>query len=131
MLGRIVCKGGGLYATHLRDEGDHLVEAVSEALAVAQNAGVPLQLSHHKAERPRNWGKVAQTLAPVDEACARGLDVRLDQYPRTAYQTNLATIVLPPRANGGTPQALAQKLRDPNTHAHVKAAMARPRLGVG
>ena len=122
-LARIAREAGGFYATHLRDEGDGLIPAVEEAIAVAEGAGVALQLSHHKAERPRNWGKVEQTLALVDAAQARGVDVLLDQYPYTAYQTGLQTIALPPWAAGGTPDALAATLRDPETRARVRAAM--------
>jgi N-acyl-D-amino-acid deacylase len=115
---------GGFYATHLRDEGDTLVEAVQEALAVVEASGAPLQLSHHKSEKPRNWGKVVRTLALVDEARACGLDVLLDQYPYAAYQTSLATIVLPAWAMAGTPKAMAEKLADPEMRARVRAAMA-------
>ncbi len=122
-LARVAQAANGFYATHLRDEGDAVEEAVLEALAVAEGAGIALQLSHHKAEKPRNWGKVAKTLALVDEAEARGVDVLLDQYPYTAYQTGLATIALPPWAVAGTPQALAEKLSDPDTRARARAAM--------
>jgi N-acyl-D-amino-acid deacylase len=124
-LAKVAEGAGGFYATHLRDEGDRLVEAVEEAIAVATGAGVALQLSHHKAERPHNWGKVVRTLALVDEARARGQDVLLDQYPYTAYQTGLATIALPHWAHAGTPQALAERLRDPETRAHIRAGMTR------
>ena len=122
-LARIAGEAGGFYATHLRDEGDALEEAVAEAIAVAESSGAPLQLSHHKAERPRNWGKVARTLVQVDAAQARGVDVLLDQYPYTAYQTALGTIALPPWAMAGTPAALREKLSDPPFRARVRAAM--------
>lgn len=122
-LAEVVAEAGGFYATHLRNEGDTLVESVLEAIAVAEGAGVPLQLSHHKAERPRNWGKVVDTLALVDAAAERGVDILLDQYPYTAYQTGLATIVLPPWAVGGTPQTMADRLRDPVSRARVLAEM--------
>lgn len=122
-LARVAREHGTLYATHLRDEGDRLEEAVEEALAVAEASGVRLQLSHHKAEKPRNWNKIARTFQMVDDAQARGLDVGLDQYPYTAYQTNLATIALPPWANAATPGALADKLRDPDLRARARLAM--------
>ena len=122
-LAKVAARAGGFYATHLRDEGDHLEAAVAEALAVAEGAGLPLQLSHHKAERRANWGKVTTTLAMVDAAQARGVDVLLDQYPYTAYQTSLATIALPPWAVGGTPEAQAAKLADPEARAGIRDAM--------
>ena len=122
-LAKIAKAAGGFYATHLRDEGDLLEESVAEAIAVAEGAGIALQLSHHKAERKRNWGKITSTLAMVDAAQARGVDILLDQYPYTAYQTSLATIALPPWANAGTPEALAQKLADPELRARARVAM--------
>ncbi|MBC8138793.1 MAG: D-aminoacylase [Fibrella sp.] len=122
-MAKVAKRAGGFYATHLRDEGDHLEEAVAEALAVAEGAGLPLQLSHHKAERRANWGKVTRTLAMVDAAQARGVDVLLDQYPYTAYQTSLATIALPPWAVAGSPEAQAAKLADPTFRAKTREAM--------
>lgn len=122
-LARVAAEAGGFYATHLRDEGDRLEESVAEAIEVAERARIPLQLSHHKAEKPRNWGKVVRTLAMVDDAAARGVDILLDQYPYTAYQTALATIALPPWAVAGTPEILARKLRDPAVRVKVRAGM--------
>jgi N-acyl-D-amino-acid deacylase len=122
-LAQIAAEAGGFYATHLRDEGDALEEAVAEAIMVAKGAGIALQLSHHKAEKPRNWGKVTRTLAMVDEAQAAGLDVLLDQYPYTAYQTGLATIALPAWAVGGTISDMAERLKDSDTRNKVRAEM--------
>ena len=122
-LARIAKDAGGFYATHLRDEGDTLEESVAEAITVAEAAGISLQLSHHKAERPRNWGKVVSTLAMVDAAQARGMDILLDQYPYSAYQTGLATIALPTWAVAGTPALLALRLANPETRAKVRADM--------
>ena len=75
---------GGIYATHIRDEGAGLLEAVGEAIHIGTSAGLPVQLSHHKAAGPRNWGRVVDSLAAVDEANAAGADVTLDVYPYTA-----------------------------------------------
>ena len=122
-LARVAARAGGFYATHLRDEGDLLEQSVAEAIAVAEGAGLPLQLSHHKAERRRNWGKPLATLAMVDAARARGVDILLDQYPYTAYQTSLAVIALPTWANAGTPEALAEKLADTELRARVRLWM--------
>ncbi len=122
-LAAVAREAGGFYATHLRDEGDFLVEAVDEAIAVAERAGLPLQLSHHKAERPPNWGKVTVTLERIAAARARGVDIQLDQYPYTAYQTALSTIALPPWAVGGTPESMAERLRDPEVRQRVRAEM--------
>lgn len=112
-LCRIAKKHDGFYATHLRNEGDRLIESVQEALEVGERAEIPVQLSHHKAEGRRNWGKVHQTLRMVEEARARGLDVQLDQYPYTAFQTSMAVQFLPAWANVGDNEAVCARLSDP------------------
>jgi len=83
-LASVVAPFGGLYATHMRNEADRLLDAVREALDIGQSAGVPVHISHHKAAGRRNWGRVRESLAMIDEANARGADVTLDVYPYTA-----------------------------------------------
>ena len=75
---------GGIYATHIRNEHDRLLDAVQEAITIGRRAGLPVQLSHHKAAGRRNWGRVTESLALVDEAVAAGDDITLDVYPYTA-----------------------------------------------
>ena len=75
---------GGLYATHMRNEGDKVLEAVDEALHIAREAKCGLHISHHKSAGKRNWGRVGESLAKVDAANASGMDVTLDVYPYTA-----------------------------------------------
>jgi N-acyl-D-amino-acid deacylase len=84
---------GGLYATHLRDEGTGLLDAVREAIAIGERAGVPVQISHHKASGRAAWGLVHDSLLLIEAARARGLDVHADQYPYTAGSTVLAAVV--------------------------------------
>lgn len=112
-LGAVVGRYGGFYATHLRNEGDRLIESVAEAIEIGERAGIPVQLSHHKAEGKQNWGKVRETLRMVESARARGVDVQMDQYPYTAFQTSLAVQFLPAWANAGDNDAVMQRLRDP------------------
>ena len=83
-LAKIVAPFDGIYATHMRNENDHLLEAVDEALEIGMKAGVAVQISHHKAAGKRNWGKVEESLAKVDAAVAVGAEVTLDVYPYTA-----------------------------------------------
>ena len=83
-LAKIVAPFDGSYATHMRNENDHLLEAVDEALEIGTKAGVAVQISHHKAAGKRNWGKVEESLAKVDAAVAEGAEVTLDVYPYTA-----------------------------------------------
>jgi N-acyl-D-amino-acid deacylase len=83
-IARPLAGRGALYATHLRDEGARLLEAVDEALRIGREAGCAVHLSHHKASGRRNWGRVRDSLAKVDDANAAGADVTLDAYPYTA-----------------------------------------------
>ncbi len=83
-LARAVVPHGGLYATHLRNEADRLLEAVEEALQIGRESGAHVHLSHHKAAGRANWGRVRDSLARVDRALAEGQRVTLDVYPYTA-----------------------------------------------
>jgi N-acyl-D-amino-acid deacylase len=83
-LAREAAPFGGLYATHMRNEGDRLLESVEEAIRIGRDAGTPVQISHHKAAGRRNWGKVAESLALVHAANEAGADVTLDVYPYVA-----------------------------------------------
>ncbi|MBI2765346.1 MAG: D-aminoacylase [Chloroflexi bacterium] len=74
----------GLYATHMRNEGDRLLEAVEETLHIAREAGIGTHISHHKSAGKRNWGRIGESLARVDRANAEGQSVTLDIYPYTA-----------------------------------------------
>jgi N-acyl-D-amino-acid deacylase len=84
---------GALYATHMRDEGTGLLESVREAIEIGERAGVPVQISHHKASGRPAWGLVRESLGLIEAAQSRGLDVHADQYPYTAGSTVLAAVV--------------------------------------
>ncbi|MBI1733603.1 MAG: D-aminoacylase [Candidatus Rokubacteria bacterium] len=83
---------GGLYATHMRNEADGLLDAVREAIRIGEEGGVPVQISHHKASGRRNWGRVRDSLKLIEAARARGVDVTADQYPYTAGSTSLFAV---------------------------------------
>jgi len=112
--------GSPLYASHIRSEGDGLIEAVDEAIEVGRTSNCAVQLSHHKASGRRNWGKVHDTLAHVELARDRGLDVVLDQYPYKASSTGL-DVMLPGDVNVGTREEVAARLSDPQYAALVAA----------
>ena len=84
---------GALYATHMRDEGPGLLTAVGEAIEIGARAGVPVQISHHKAAGRDNWGLVNDSLRLIEDAQARGEDVHADQYPYTAGSTTLRAVL--------------------------------------
>jgi N-acyl-D-amino-acid deacylase len=102
------------YATHLRSEGDDLLAAVDEALDLARDADVAVQLSHHKAAGKKNWGKVHRSLDAIARARARGITANADAYPYVALWTDLDTI-LPEDALHGGRDATLERLRDPET----------------
>ena len=111
-LARAAASAGGIYTSHLREEGLGLLEGVAEAITIARDAQIPVVLTHHKAVGQPMWGKSVVTLAMVDSARARGLDVMMDQYPYTASQTSLA-VLLPPWALAGGRAALRARVADP------------------
>ena len=91
-LTRVVAEYGGLYVSHIRDEGAGLLDAVREAIRIGEEAGVPVQVSHHKASGRANWGLTERSVALIDEARARGLDITTDAYPYTAASTALVAL---------------------------------------
>ena len=111
---------GGVYITHMRSEGDRLIEAVDEAIRIGKEGGVPVEIYHLKAAGIRNWPKAAQVVAKIDSARAAGQDVAADQYPYTAGQNNLSSCI-PPWAHADG--RLLDRLRDPATRAKIKAEM--------
>ncbi len=84
---------GALYATHMRDEGAGLLDAVTEAIAIGARAGVPVQISHLKASGRENWGQVGAALRLIEAAQSRGENVNADQYPYTAGSTSLRAVL--------------------------------------
>lgn len=84
---------GGLYATHMRDEGKGLLTSVKEAIEIGARAGIPVQISHHKASGRPAWGLVSMSLKLIEEAQARGENVDADQYPYTAGSTMLRSVL--------------------------------------
>jgi N-acyl-D-amino-acid deacylase len=105
--------GAARYVSHIRSEGDALIEAVDEGLAIGRRAESAVQFSHHKAAGKKNWGKIHRTLETIDRARGRsGMDVYADVYPYTASWTELATILPDEIRAGGREPALA-RLADP------------------
>lgn len=122
-LARTVGALGGLYASHIRGEGRTLVRAVQEAISIGRESGCRVQISHHKAAGPGNWGLVGSTLRLVEEARGSGVDVALDVYPYTASCTALDT-VLPPWAREGGKTAELARLRDPEARKRMRKELA-------
>jgi len=119
-LAEVAAKYGGIYASHIRSEGDRLIESVEEAIEIGRRAGIRVQLSHHKATGRNNWGKVKQTLQMIDDAVSAGIDVSADQYPYAATATNLG-VLLPNWAHDGGKQALLARLTNPEIRSTLKS----------
>ncbi len=113
---------GGVYITHMRNEGNELLEAVDEAIRIGHDGGVPVEIYHLKAAGPANWGKMARVIAKIDSARAAGQDVQADMYLYIAGANGFASCILPKYAADGK---LLQNLRDPATRALVKADLQR------
>ncbi len=109
-----VLVGTGLpYASHMRNEDDELLAAVEEALHVGQLAGVPVQISHLKAQGQRNWWKARAAMGAIETARSSGVDVHFDRYPYVAYATGLSNLFPSTARRGGTAAFLA-RLQDPD-----------------
>jgi N-acyl-D-aspartate/D-glutamate deacylase len=118
-LGRTAAAHGRLFAWHIRDYGDHLLDAVREVLRVAEATGCRTQISHLIAVGRRNWGKVARALDLVDAARERGADVAVDVYPYLAGNAPLSQL-LPAWAQAGGERAMRARLADPAVRARVR-----------
>jgi len=111
-LARASARNHGIYASHIRDEGNKVAEAINEAIDVGRQAGLPVEISHFKVGAPANWGRSRETLALVENARREGLDVTIDQYPYTASSTNLGVMAPDWALSGGMP-ALRKRIADP------------------
>ena len=112
----------GFYFSHIRGEGDTLLEAVAEAIRIGRETGAAVQISHFKAAGRDNWGKSAQALELIDQARAEGLDVTADMYPYLAGSTSL-TAALPEWAQEGGKEAILKRLANAEARQKMTADM--------
>jgi N-acyl-D-amino-acid deacylase len=129
-LSKPLAERGLPYATHMRNEDDHLLEAVDEAIAVAKGAGCPLQISHLKTQGQRNWPKIDTVLSRIESVKASGLDIAFDRYPYIAYQTGLSNLFPASSRDGGT-EAFLARLNDPATGPQLRALAAAKAESIG
>ena len=121
-LSEEAARRGGIYTSHLRDEGLDLIAGVAEAIEIGRRAGIPVILTHHKVVGAPMWGASAQTLTMVDSARAAGVDVMIDQYPYTATYTGIDVLV-PPWALAGGDDAFVARVEDPTQRDSVLAGI--------
>lgn len=110
---------GGIFAAHMRSEGNRLLESIDEVIDVAERARIPLQISHLKTSGAGNWHKLDEAFHKIESARARGVDVTCDRYPYTASNTGLSA-VLPEWAFEGGLDRLLQRLSDPGDRTRMK-----------
>ena len=125
-LARVTARYDGVYATHMRSEGDGLLESVEETLAVGLEAGVRIQVSHLKSVGASNWPKLDEALALIRAARSDGVDVAADRYPYTASCTDLDVIFPAWVADGGR-EAILARLNDPVVCARLRAELVAAR----
>lgn len=117
-LAKVLGEKGGVYLSHIRNESKRLIEAVEEAIEIGEKAGVPVQISHHKASGKPNWGKVNATLRLMERARERGVEVNCDVYPYPAGSTTI-TALLPPWVLEGGIEKMLERLKDKEVRTKI------------
>jgi N-acyl-D-amino-acid deacylase len=126
-FGHALKRNNAAYFTHLRDESDHVLEALGEAIAIAEACGIHVEIVHFKCSGVNNWGKAAKALDVIAAARARGLDVDCDAYPYTAGSNPLKNL-LPKWVQEGGVAAMLARLRLAETRARIRHEIDRDGL---
>jgi N-acyl-D-amino-acid deacylase len=129
-LAKAAAKHGGVYASHMRDEGEKVLDAIDEAVRVGREAGIPVQLSHFKIDNRRLWGSSTRSLELVEKFRREGVDVVVDQYPYTRSSTNLG-ITLPSWALADGEARVQERLNDPATRKKIAGEMLQKLRDLG
>tara|TARA_B100000686_G_C16793314_1_gene980322 strand:- start:3169 stop:4254 length:1086 start_codon:yes stop_codon:yes gene_type:complete len=118
-LSKVASDQGGVYTSHLRDEGLEVLSSVREAIEISKKAEMPVVLTHHKVIGKPMWGESAKTLALVDSARASGLDILIDQYPYNASYTGIS-VLIPTWARAGGNKEFAKRVSNPILKDSIK-----------
>jgi dihydroorotase/N-acyl-D-amino-acid deacylase len=118
-------KLGGVYASHMRSEGDRIDAALDETFRIGREAGIPVEIWHLKVAGKRNWGRMPHVVARIDSARRAGIDVAADTYAYPAWFNSMSAFV-PPWAHDGGTASLLQRLRDPATRRRIRRDMLTP-----
>ncbi|MBI9046300.1 MAG: D-aminoacylase [Anaerolineaceae bacterium] len=129
-LAKVAAKYGGIYTSHIRGEGDTVLEAVDEAIEIGRQAGLPVEISHLKASNRPNWEKMTLILNKIEQAREEGLDITADMYPYPASNTTL-TALIPSWAHVGGRDAMLSRLRGAEREKirqelHAEAERSKP-----
>jgi len=115
-LARVAAAHGGIYISHMRNEGDRVFRSIEETVRIGREAAIPVQMTHHKIGAWRNFGRAPESIATMEAARAEGIDITFDQYPYTASSTSLSAII-PRWAQEG--DRLTERLGDPATRQRI------------
>jgi len=115
-------KSGGIYASHIRDEGDAILPALDEAFRIGREAGIPVEIWHLKAAGKANWGRMPEIVARIEQARKSGLDVAANTYAYTAWFNSFSAII-PPWAHDGGDKKMIERLKDPAMRARIRKEM--------
>jgi len=118
-------KFGGIYATHMRNESDSVLEAIDEAVRIGREAHIPVEIWHFKVAGKANWGRMPELVARINQARAEGVDVEADAYAYTAWFNSMSAFV-PAWAHDGGDAKLIERLEDPATRARIRKDMETP-----
>jgi N-acyl-D-amino-acid deacylase len=121
-LAKIAARYKGVYASHMRDEGDSVTQAIEEALHIGREANMPVEISHFKLSGQQNWGRSKETVAMIQAARKEGVDVTIDQYPYTASSTSLSTL-LPDEILADGADSINARLSRPEIRKYVTEYM--------
>jgi len=124
-LCKVAARYGGMYISHMRSEGNRLLEAVDELVTIAREAGLPAEIYHLKAGGKKNWGKLDEVIRKVEAARAAGLRITADMYTYPAGATGLDA-AMPPWVQEGGLEAWRRRLQDPATRRRVEKEMTTP-----
>jgi N-acyl-D-amino-acid deacylase len=122
-VAKVAAHYGGIYVTHMRSEGDQILEAIDEALTIGRQAHVPVEIYHLKASGKQNWHKMPEAIARIQAARDEGVDVTADMYPYAASGTGLDSVLPPWVAEGGT---YFETLADPAVQERIRAEVLAP-----
>jgi N-acyl-D-amino-acid deacylase len=125
-VAKIAARYGGIYVTHMRSEGDRLLEAIDESVEIGRRAGVSVEIYHLKASGKHNWRKMAEAIRRIEAARAAGVDVTADMYPYAASGTGLDSVLPPWVAEGGR---FFETLADPATRERIRVEVLAPSGG--
>jgi N-acyl-D-amino-acid deacylase len=121
-LASVAARYGGVYTTHIREQGAKLHESLVEAITVAKEAGMPVQISHLKVKGPSRWGTIGSAIELIESYRAQGVDIVVDAYPYARASTNLG-VNLPRWAVAGSAADIADRIEDPGTNAQIVTGM--------